>query len=117
MKEEDKAKKAAYQKKWYEANKARHIANVSARKAIVMEEVKDYVRTLKESTPCADCKNLFPFFVMDFDHLKDKLKDISELVGGGYGLEKIKAEIAKCEIVCANCHRIRTFTRNGMHVV
>lgn len=46
---------------------------------------------------------------MDFDHQKDKFKAVSRMVREGYGEEKILQEIAKCELVCAVCHRIRTF--------
>jgi hypothetical protein len=50
--------------------------------------------------------------MMDFDHVRgEKLFDVSRMVGPGLSLELIKAEIAKCDVVCANCHRIRTFER------
>lgn len=119
MTEEDKkAKKAEYQKRWYEKNKAKHIANVSARKSLVIVEVKAFVKQLKESTPCADCGKYFPHFVMDFDHLgDDKEYLISSMVGSGYGITTIQKEIDKCELVCSNCHRVRTFTRSGLYVI
>lgn len=114
--EERKTRKAESQKKWYEKNKARHIANVNARRITVKEEVKSFLKALKESTPCADCGNMFPHFVMDFDHLgDDKEYIISQMVGSGFGIESIQREIDKCELVCSNCHRVRTFTRVGMH--
>jgi len=54
---------------------------------------------------------------MDFDHLpgEDKVKYISKMVARSWSLAKIDAEIAKCELVCANCHRIRTARRQGWH--
>lgn len=72
---------------------------------------KAYVDELKAATPCADCGQNFPPYVMDFDHLGDKVDNVSVLLTKACGLEKIKAEIAKCEIVCANCHRERTHAR------
>lgn len=74
---------------------------------------RDYVRQLKESNPCADCKLMLPWYVMDFDHLDatTKVRDIASMVQRGLALDTIKKEIAKCEIVCANCHRIRTHMR------
>ena len=73
---------------------------------------REYVRSLKEATPCADCGNHFPHVCMDFDHIgDDKTHAVARLVAGARSLDLIKAEIAKCEIVCANCHRIRTFSR------
>jgi hypothetical protein len=47
---------------------------------------------------------------MDFDHLHSKFKSISRLVSNGMS-SALEAEIAKCEVVCANCHRIRTHNR------
>lgn len=68
---------------------------------------------LKEGVPCADCGGLFPDECMDFDHLpgETKVRNVSALVRGGWSLEKIYAEVEKCELVCANCHRIRTKKR------
>lgn len=54
----------------------------------------------------------YHFSAMDFDHVRDdKIMDLSRMVTGGKSLTMIKAEITKCELVCANCHRIRTFQR------
>lgn len=48
---------------------------------------------------------------MDFDHLGDKFKNVSAMIQEGFGIKKILAEAAKCEVVCANCHRLRTWSR------
>lgn len=61
--------------------------------------------------PCADCGGRFPTCVMDLDHVRGaKQFKVSEAVQVAYAypLDKVFAEIAKCEVVCANCHRIRT---------
>ncbi len=51
---------------------------------------------------------------MDFDHVRGrKLMNIGRAVGGNVSITKILAEIAKCEVVCAVCHRIRTVQRLG----
>lgn len=71
-----------------------------------------FIRTLKESVPCMDCNKKFPYYVMDFDHVtNDKSFEIS--TNSGKSLENIKKEIEKCEIVCSNCHRIRTHKRRN----
>lgn len=111
MTEEEKAKKAEYQKRWYEKNKARHIENVSKRKAEVKTRAQQFLRELKEASPCTDCGVQYPYYVMDFDHLRDKKYQVALMPGMGYDIPTIKAEIEKCELVCANCHRVRTFTR------
>jgi hypothetical protein len=60
--------------------------------------------------PCADCKIQYPPCVMDFDHISGvKAFNISKVTT--YSLERVLEEIAKCEIVCSNCHRLRTYTR------
>jgi hypothetical protein len=46
---------------------------------------------------------------MDFDHREDKVEIVSRLLWANAAKEKILAEIAKCDLVCSNCHRIRTF--------
>lgn len=72
----------------------------------------EYVHGIKASTPCADCGNIYPPECMDFDHINDdKEHDVGRLVSQNRGLDLIKAEIAKCELVCSNCHRVRTRSR------
>ncbi len=65
--------------------------------------------------PCLDCNRSFPPECMDFDHRepKDKLFDLSGAIAGGTSIALITAEIAKCDLICANCHRIRTAKQNG----
>jgi hypothetical protein len=69
--------------------------------------VKDTVRARK-NVPCLDCGERFPYYVMDFDHQRDKSFTIAKAVATNGRLEHILAEIEKCEVVCSNCHRIRT---------
>lgn len=59
--------------------------------------------------PCKDCKRRYPPECMDFDHVKGKRGGIGTMAG--LRREVILAEIKKCELVCANCHRIRTKRR------
>lgn len=78
------------------------------------EDKRQMVLRLKDK-PCLDCGHSYPHYVMDFDHVRG-LKDFS--IGGGLGFsrEQILAEIEKCDLVCANCHRKRTHER-GQHKV
>lgn len=53
---------------------------------------------------------------MDFDHANGgKSGNVARMVSCGYKLELIKEEIAKCELVCSNCHRLRTHVRGENH--
>jgi hypothetical protein len=77
-----------------------------------VERTRLAVRQYKEARACADCKKTYPAHVMDFDHVRGKkLFDISKMPD--YPRRKIAEEIAKCDLVCANCHRIRTFSRRA----
>ena len=73
-----------------------------------------WLLSLKAGRPCTDCGRVYPPQVMQWDHVPgfDKLGDVSA-VCWGRPREEVLAEIAKCELVCANCHNIRTFARNG----
>jgi lysyl-tRNA synthetase class I len=72
-----------------------------------------YIQELKSTTPCMDCKELYPYYVMDFDHVRGrKHKNVMELIPT-LSKKKIDEEIAKCEIVCSNCHRVRTHKRKS----
>lgn len=60
-----------------------------------------------------DCGGRFPYYVMDLDHLRDKKFNLSDVSRHAHSIVKVKKEIEKCEVVCSNCHRVRTFTRIG----
>jgi len=90
-------------RKNYLKNKEKVLKQVAQRK----EEYRKWYASLKNK-PCTDCKKEYPSYVMDFDRLSDKKFQISFAAKHGWAKEKILKEISKCEIVCANCHRIRT---------
>ena len=71
----------------------------------------DLIRTAK-SRPCTDCGRTYPYYVMDFDHVRGaKAFAIGHANGGGYSTTRVIEEMAKCDVVCSNCHRIRTHQR------
>lgn len=70
---------------------------------------KEFIDRLK-GQPCVDCGGTFPSYCMDFDHVRgSKAESVSQMQSESY--ITILMEIAKCELVCANCHRIRTDSR------
>lgn len=75
---------------------------------------RELVRKLKEG-PCSDCGLLYPFYVMDFDHRdgSEKTLDIGKIANKHWSEKRILEEVAKCDLVCANCHRERTAKRGG----
>ena len=65
-----------------------------------------------KDVPCADGGRNFPPHVMDFDHVEgEKASDVSQLVYTST-TRALREEVAKCEVVCANCHRDRTQRRS-----
>jgi hypothetical protein len=69
-----------------------------------------------KDVPCADCGGRWHALVMEFDHRPgtNKLVNIGDLRARKFGLQRTAAEIAKCEVVCPTCHRIRTLRRLGL---
>jgi len=97
---------------WYSqaSNRQSHRQLVSKRRQRRIARHRQIVASAK-SVPCADCSGRFPTCVMDFDHLDDKTGDISRMMYSA-GTDALLSEIAKCEVVCANCHRVRTQRRS-----
>lgn len=75
------------------------------------EEVAAWYRGLKDMQPCADCGVRYPYYVMQWDHLGGKEFTIAQAFNRQWSRARIEAEIAKCELVCANCHCLRTHER------
>ena len=69
---------------------------------------KEYVKAHLEKSPCIDC-GISDIRVLEFDHVRGvKHKNISDLSKHGASIKKLQEEIDKCEVRCANCHRIKT---------
>jgi len=75
-------------------------------------ESRGYTDRAKD-VPCEDCGVKYPPYVMDFDHIRgEKVDDISRMVRVRTNHERLQAEIDKCDVVCANCHRERSHRRS-----
>jgi hypothetical protein len=77
-------------------------------------QIQSFIREIKNHTPCADCKKRYPYYVMQFDHLGKvkKSANISDMVRKTTDFAKIWHELGKTEVVCSNCHHIRTYKRS-----
>lgn len=105
--------KKAIQNKWYEKNKAIHVARVVKRRREVEAEMIWAVLVYLKTHPCVDCGESNPV-VLEFDHVRgNKLNDVCNLIKRGRCWENIYAEIQKCEVRCCNCHRIKTAKQFG----
>lgn len=98
----DPEKQKAYQKTWTKRNRP----DTNLRK----KKHRDKVALIKEASPCTDCGQYYPSYVMQYDHIADnKVSPVAKIYGSAWST--IMEEIAKCELVCANCHAIRTHNR------
>lgn len=93
------------QKKQYSRNKIYYLDRNRDRRAAN----RKWYQELKSNTPCAKCGVKYPYYVMDYDH-KDptnKKHCIAHMMG--HSKKALQNEINKCELLCANCHRIKTY--------
>ena len=98
-----------YQRKYYEEHQDYYAKLIAER----VERNRSMVREAK-SVLCAECGCSSPHYVMDFDHRPGEKKCFALANAMGQtriSAERLRAEIAKCDVVCANCHRIRTYER------
>ena len=99
-------------RQYYAENRMSHKKVVGERKKSVIQSNKEYIKSYLHNKICVDC-GFDDWRVLEFDHLPSEIKtaNVSTMVRNGSSLNTIKREIAKCDVVCANCHRIRTYSR------
>ena len=99
--------------KWYKAqpsNKATAKQLMAVWRKQKLDEKREFLRQAK-LVPCADCGQTHPPYVMDFDHARGaKVGKMSELIGRSW--KTFLDEFEKCDVVCANCHKTRTWKRS-----
>lgn len=95
------------QRAWRE-HYARNPEKYADRNRRKKEELRLWLDSLKEGKPCRECGQTFPPIAMDWHHRdkEEKLFTIGSSSIKGYGRAKIEAELAKCDLLCAVCHRI-----------
>jgi hypothetical protein len=108
----DRVLQRAASRRHYEANREELIRRAAEKREADRERNRRFIEDQKDA-PCTDCGERFPHYVMQFDHVGDDKSDsVSNLAGRmGASLATLAAEIAKCELVCANCHAARTWKR------
>lgn len=72
------------------------------------ERLRARIREAKDQ-PCADCGQRYPYYVMDFDHVRGVKKFNVGQGSWRKSMRVLNEEIAKCDVVCSNCHRERTW--------
>lgn len=89
-------------RRWYARNREKRTKAMRDRRAML----RDWFRELKSTMKCARCPESEPV-CLDFHHRDptEKRQDICLMMQSGCSKENVLKEIAKCEVLCANCHR------------
>lgn len=98
-----------YGRKHYRENKQRYFDKSKKRRQALLALVAEH-----KARPCMDCGQSYPHYVMDLDHREPehKVMNLARMASNGWSQERILAEITKCDVVCANCHRERSYKRS-----
>lgn len=94
---------------YYKKNKIKHRQKVAEGRAKAIARARAFSINYLKENPCIDCGEN-DLVVLEFDHRKPKLKimTVSKAVNNGWSVGKLKIEIEKCDVRCANCHRRKT---------
>lgn len=100
---------------WYLNNKEKQVANAKKNTFRYREESRKLIIEYLQANPCIDCGET-DIVVLEFDHIDPEQKELN--IARDYYLvspEKLKEEIAKCQVRCANCHRRKTARDRGYY--
>lgn len=102
-----------YHNEYYRNNPKRQ-ADIRRYKAEAVARNKKFVDDYLKTHPCVKCGEQ-DIIVLEFDHRNSAEKDrsVSKMATVGVSVEKLKAEMDKCDVLCANCHRRKTFLQFG----
>ena len=105
---------AGYARQHYAANQVSYVRRANQRSRALTRSLKEQVWNYLAEHPCVDCGQSNPI-VLEFDHVdrQAKRKTIYRLVQQAYSWAAISAEVDRCEVRCANCHRRRTACQFG----
>ena len=99
---------------WQRSHRAARATATRQRRAEVHRDGRAQLIAYLRAHPCVDCGET-DVIVLEFDHRvrADKRASVAWLLHAGYSWEVIAAEIAKCDVRCCNCHRLRTREQMG----
>lgn len=99
----DKDKGNAVKKQRYQANKEKW----AERQRQLRKRIKEYIWDIKSKSKCCKCGVNHPA-VLDFHHRDPSQKDaeLADMMKNKWSIERILIELAKCDVMCANCHRL-----------
>lgn len=95
-------------------NRGYYLAMARARQVVVIEQTRAFLLHYLQEHPCVDCGIDDPL-VLEFDHRDpaEKVASVAVLARSGFPLPRVVAEVGKCDVRCANCHRRRTHVKRG----
>ena len=108
----DKEKHRAASRKNYQENKEIVKRRAKLHTIAMRKKVRIWLHEYLKTNPCVDCGELNPI-VLEFDHIGEKKFIIGEFASKGATLNTVIAEVAKCQVRCANCHRKKTYKERG----
>ena len=112
--EANREKMRAYSAQHYLENKSDYIERSAKTKAQTRLRLKKFVNRYKILCGCVDCGYKKNPLALQLDHVRGtKTKDVSVMIQWCFSMTKLKEEIRKCEVRCANCHFIITADRRG----
>lgn len=104
-----------YQKQWYLKNKDGHIKGSAYHSKRYADRNRYFIYRYLRFCECKFCgeKNIIK---LEFDHLHNKLSTISKMIMT-HSIDNIKKEIRKCQILCSNCHMVKTAKEQNWNVI
>jgi 5-methylcytosine-specific restriction endonuclease McrA len=103
-----------YGASWYERNKDYQKANSKKHRIEYREALRAYVWEYLSTHPCQHCGESDPI-VLEFHHVGQKTAEVAVLIGRGSSLERLKAEMEQCIVLCSNCHTRLTAKERGYY--
>ena len=103
-----------YRKKHYRRNETKYKEKAKKNNTLYKKRNQQFLVSYLKEHPCVDCGES-NILVLEFDHQENKEECISKIVGSSHSLNRLKEEIEKCKVRCANCHRIKTAKEQGYY--
>lgn len=101
-----------YRREHYLRNREKYLVKAKRWNKKQTFSLRAFIFDYLSNHPCVDCGSK-DVRVLDFDHERDKKMGIAQMIRNCHSLSSVEKEIKKCRVRCANCHRIKTFSRGN----
>lgn len=99
----------------YSQCKSCDYSRIKNHKIKLKEKICNFLLQHFEENPCRMCGETNPI-LLEFDHLRDKSVNVSKAILDMWSIERLQDEIDKCQVLCANCHRMKTAKDQNWHL-